>query len=81
MKYYSGTLHHYISSHHLKALYAVLHLALVQLVDDVRLRRVLPRQFQSVKHRTAQLLYVMLLPRCCTHTDASTTVHTLPSLF
>ena len=62
--------------HHLKTLDTVLHLALIQLVDDVRLTGVLPRQFQSIKHRSTQLLYIMLLPRCGTHAHALTTTCT-----
>ncbi len=58
----------------LEATNVVLHLALVEFIDEVGLVSVLPLLLQCVKHDATQFLHVMLLPRC-THTYERTHTH------
>ena len=50
------------TSPHLQTLDIVVHLALVQLVDQVALASVLPVLLQGIEHDATQLLDIMLLP-------------------
>ena len=48
----------------------VFELSLVQLVDEVGLVSALPGVFQGIKHHSAQLLHIVLLPHCNHSTHA-----------